>query len=330
MTMRAITITEFGGPETLQLSEVPDPQPGPTEVVIQVEAAGINRADLLQRAGHYPPPPGAPEWPGLECAGTIIALGAEVTSWHLGQRVMALLAGGGYAEQVAVPAGQVMEIPENLSFVEAAAIPEALATAWANLKIAGQLRAGQDVLIIGGSGGVGSLAIQLAHQFDARVITTAGSAERARRCEELGANLAIDHRSQNVAEEVAHFTNGRGVDLILDVLGAGALSENIEMLATDGTLVIIGLQQGGRGEINLARVMAKRAKITGTTLRSRSEAEKSAIIAEAAACALPWYASGKMLPIVHREYELGDAAQAHRDLDSGAVFGKLILRPEPK
>lgn len=325
--MRAIAITEFGGPDTLRLREVPDPVPDPHEVVIKIEAAGVNRADLLQRAGHYPPPPGAPQWPGLECSGTIVDLGADVSDWQEGQRVMALLSGGGYAEKVAVPAGQIMAIPENLSFTEAAAIPEALATAWANLKIAGQLKAGDDVLILGGSGGVGSLAIQLAHQLGARVITTAGNSERAQRCVDLGAALAIDHRNQNVPEEVARFTNGRGVDVILDVLGAGALSDNIEMLATDATLVIIGLQQGAKGEINLGRVMAKRVNITGTTLRARSTAEKSSIIGDAAACALPWYASGKLVPVLHKEYELADAAQAHRDLDSGSVFGKLILLP---
>jgi len=325
--MRAVTIPEFGGPEVLTIAELPAPKPQAGEVLIDVEAAGINRADLVQRTGHYPPPPGAPQWPGLECSGTITALGEGVTGWQIGQRVMALLAGGGYAEQVAVPAGQIMPIPDNLDFVQAAAIPEALATAWANLKIAGGLKAGDDVLIVGGSGGVGSLAIQLANSLGARVITTAGGPDRAERCRELGAALAIDYRSQNIVEEVDKFTNGRGVDVILDVLGAAALNDNIEMLATDGILVIIGLQKGVKGEIHLGKLLSKRARVTGTTLRSRSVSEKTAIIAEASACALPWYESGKLKPIVHAEYPLDEAAQAHRDLDSGQVFGKLILRP---
>lgn len=326
-SMRAVTIPEFGGPEVLTIAELPDPKPQVGEVLIDVAAAGVNRADLLQRTGNYPPPAGAPEWPGLECAGTITALGEGVTGWQVGQRVMALLAGGGYAEQVAVPAGQIMPIPDGLDFAQAAAIPEALATAWANLKIAGGLKAGDDVLIVGGSGGVGSLAIQLANSLGARVITTAGGSDRAKRCRELGAAAAIDYRSQNIVEAVNEFTNGRGVDVILDVLGAGALSDNVDMLATDGILVIIGLQKGAKGELNLGKLMAKRARVTGTTLRSRSVAEKSVIVAEASACALPWYESGKLKPIVHAEYALADAAQAHRDLDSGQVFGKLILRP---
>lgn len=325
--MRAVTIPEFGEPEVLTLTDLPDPIAENDQVVIEVAAAGINRADLLQRQGNYPPPDGAPDWPGLECAGTIIEVGQDVRGWQPGQRVMALLAGGGYAEKVAVHAGQIMPIPENLDFTQAAAIPEALATAWANLVIAGGLKAGDDVLIVGGSGGVGSLAIQLAHRLGARVITTAGGPERAARCTELGADLAIDYRSQNVNEEIERFTNGRGVDLILDVLGAGALAENVSNLAVEGTLVVIGLQQGAKAEINLFKLMAKRAKITGTTLRSRSSAEKAAILAEASACALPLYEKGKMLPIVHKEYALADAAQAHKDLDSGQVFGKLILRP---
>lgn len=324
--MRAVTIAEPGGPEVLTISDVPAPDPGPGDVIIEVAAAGVNRADLLQRTGNYPPPPSAPAWPGLECAGTISAVGANVENWQVGQRAMALLSGGGYAEKVAVPAGQVMPVPENLTLNQAAAIPEALATAWANLVYAGGLTAGMTALIVGGSGGVGSLAIQLARLRGARVIATAGSAERAGRCEELGADLGISYRDEDVVERVREFTDGQGVDVILDVLGAGALNENLRMLATDGTLVIIGMQKGRKGELDIARLMSRRAKIVGTTLRSRSIAEKSAIIAEAAACALPWYENGKMVPVVHGEYDLADAAQAHRDLDSGDVFGKLVLR----
>lgn len=324
--MRAVIIPEFGGPDVLSIAEVPDPKPQANEVLIEVAAAGVNRADLLQRAGHYPPPPGAPEWPGLECAGVISELGADVTGWRVGQRVMALLSGGGYAEKVAVPVGQIMPIPENLTFTQAAAIPEALATAWANLVIAGGLTPADTVLINGGSGGVGSLAIQLAHHLGARVITTAGGPERAQRCKDYGADLALDYRSDNLSEEISDFTNNRGVDLILDVLGAGALSSNLDLLALDGRLVIIGLQKGAKAELNINKLMAKRAKITGTTLRARSTDEKSAIISEAGACALPWYEKGKLVPVVHAEYDLADAAQAHRDLDSGAVFGKLVLR----
>lgn len=325
-SMRAVTIPEFGGPEVLTVSDIPAPIPAADEVLIDVAAAGINRADLLQRAGHYPPPPGAPQWPGLECSGTISAVGADVQGWQVGQRVMALLTGGGYAEQVAVPAGQVMPVPENLSFVAAAAIPEALATAWANLVIAGGLKAGDTVFIGGGSGGVGSLAIQLARALGARVITAAGGPERAARCAELGADLALDYRAEDVVQRVRDFTYGAGVNVILDVLGAGALNNNLRMLALEGRLVIIGMQQGRTGELDIARLMNRRAKIVGTTLRSRPKVEKAEIISEAGACALPWLESGKLVPVVHGEYDLADAAQAHRDLDSGQVFGKLVLR----
>jgi len=325
-SMRAVIIPEFGGPEVLSLQEIPAPQIGSEDVLIDVAAAGINRADLLQRQGLYPPPAGAPQWPGLECARTVREVGVNVRTLKSGDRVMALLAGGGYAEQVSVPAGQVMPIPQNLSFTDAAAIPEALATAWANLVIAGGLKSGNTVFISGGSGGVGSLAIQLARRLGARVIASAGSDERAARCADLGAELALNYRREDVVQRVRDFTDGIGVDVLLDVLGAGALDSNLRMLTTGGRLVIIGLQQGAKGELNIARLMNLRARIIGTTLRSRPTAEKAAIVAEASACALPWYQSGKMVPVVHGVYDLDDAAQAHRDLDSGEVFGKLILR----
>lgn len=323
--MRAVTISSFGGPDVLTFSNVADPVVANDGVGIQVEAAGINRADLLQREGNYPPPAGEVEWPGLECAGIITDVGTHVTNFRPGDRVMALLAGGGYAEKVAVPARQVMPVPDNLSLVEAAAIPEALATAWANLVMAGKLTAGDTVLIVGGSGGVGSLAIQLASNLGATVLTTAGGEERVARCRELGADHAFDHRSVNVVDAVKEATGGRGVDVILDVLGGGALNDNVRMLATGGRVVIIGTQQGRHGELDVFRLMSRRGSITGTTLRSRPTEEKGQIIAEASACTLPWYESGKMRPVVHETFPMENAADAHRAMDSGEVFGKVIL-----
>lgn len=323
--MRAVTISTFGGPDVLGFSNVPDPVVDSDSVGIQVEAAGVNRADILQRQGNYPPPAGEVKWPGLECAGIITDVGANVTDFRPGDRVMALLAGGGYAEKVAVPARQVMPVPENLSLIEAAAIPEALATAWANLVMAGKLTAGNSVLILGGSGGVGSLAIQLASNLGATVLTTAGSADRVARCRELGAHHAFDHREVNIVDAVKAATDGRGVDVILDVLGGGGLNDNVRMLATGGRVVIIGTQQGRHGELDVFRLMSRRASITGTTLRSRPSEEKGQIIAEASACTLPWYESGKMKPVVHETFHMEQAGDAHRALDSGAVFGKVIL-----
>ena len=328
--VRAISINQPGGPEVLVEATLPDPVPGPGEVLIDVAAAGVNRADLLQRQGFYPPPPGAPETLGLECAGTIAALGPGVAGWRVGDRVAALLDGGGYAELAVAPSTQLLAVPEGLDLVAAASLPEAVCTAWSNLVMVGGLTAGEAVLVHGGSGGVGTAAIQLAAHLGARVLTTAGGPDRVARCLELGADVAIDHRAEDVVARVLAATAGRGADLILDVLGAGSLAANVRALATGGRLVVIGLQQGRRAELDLGALLTKRASVHGTTLRSRPHGEKAQIVAEVAAHAWPLVGTGPeapLRPVVHDVLPLADAGRAHELLASGAVFGKLVLVP---
>ncbi|WP_152189200.1 NAD(P)H-quinone oxidoreductase [Georgenia satyanarayanai] len=319
--MRAITVS---ADSRLELTEVPDPSPGHGEVVLDVVAAGLNRADVLQRAGHYPPPPGASDIIGLEVSGTVRELGEGVTGWQVGDRVCALLAGGGYAERVAVPAGQLLPVPAGLDLVDAAALPEAVCTAWSNLVDVGGLSAGQTVLIHGGSGGVGSAAIQLSRALGARVLTTAGGPDRAARCEELGADVAIDYRA-DVPAAVDEATGGTGADVILDVLGAGGLADNIAMLATGGRLVVIGTQRGTRGEVDLMALMRKRASVHGTTLRARPLGEKAAIVTAVRERVWPMLDDGRLRAVVHDRLPLAEAERAHELLDSGEVFGKLLL-----
>jgi putative PIG3 family NAD(P)H quinone oxidoreductase len=307
---------------------LPDPEPGRGEVLIEVAAAGVNRADLLQRQGAYPPPPGAPDTPGLECAGVIAAVGPAVTGWQVGDRVAALLDGGGYADRAIAPVTQLLPVPGHLDLVDAAALPEAMCTAWSNLVMVGQLARGETVLVHGGSGGVGTIAIQLAAALGARVAATAGGPERVARCRALGAEIGIDHRADDLLDVLTAATAGRGADLILDVLGAGALAANLRALASGGRLVIIGLQQGRRAEVDLGLLLAKRATIHGTTLRSRPLAEKAAIVAEVREHAWPLLGatdSARIRPIVHARLPLADAGRAHELLDSGEVFGKLVL-----
>ncbi|MGV8977125.1 MAG: NAD(P)H-quinone oxidoreductase [Cellulomonas sp.] len=329
--MRAVVVSTPGGFESLEVAEVADPVPGPGEAIVKIAAAGVNRADLLQRAGHYPPPPGAPAWPGLEVSGTVVGLGPNIPgdggTWHVGNQVVALLAGGGYAELVAVPTGQLLPVPAPVSLVDAAALPEAVCTAWTNLVDTGGLRAGQTVLVQGGSGGVGSVAVQIAAGLGARVITTAGSAERAQRCVLLGADLAIDHSADDVVAAVLAATDGGGVDLVLDVLGAGGLADNLAMLATGGRLVVIGMQRGARTEIDLGLLLARRLTLAGTTLRSRPAAQKAAIVAAVRANVWPMADDGRVRPVVHARLPLDRAGDAHRMLESGTVFGKVLLVP---
>lgn len=321
---------EAGGPDVLVCHEVSDPVPQAGDLLIDVAAAGVNRADLLQRTGRYPSPPGAPAWPGLEISGVVAALGPDVPGtdaggWAVGQRVCALLAGGGYASRVVVPAGQVLPVPAGTDLVDAAGLPEAVCTAWSNLVDVGRLSAGEWVLVQGGSGGVGSVAVQLAAALGARVIATAGGPERARRCEELGAEIGLDHRAGLFTRMVQAVTEGRGVDVVLDVLGAAALADHLEVLATGGRLVVIGLQRGRRAEIDLGLLLERRASIHGTTLRARPAAEKAALVAAVRTHVWPLLDDGRLRPVVHARLPLERAADAHRLLESGEVFGKVLL-----
>lgn len=345
-SVRAVVVTEPGGPEVLAVRDVPEPVAGPGELVVEVEAAGVNRADLLQRAGAYPPPPGAPQWPGLEAAGVVRAVGptsASPTSTGttseaassapepeahvgVGDRVAVLLAGGGYAERVVVPAALALRVPDTLSSVEAGALPEALATVWSNLREA-QAAAGETVLVRGGSGGVGSLAVPLARLLGMRVIATAGGPQRVARVAALGADVTLDHRADDLADQVLAATDGRGVDVVLDVLGAGGLEDNVRVLATGGRLVVIGLQKGRRGTLDLGALMARRGRVIATTLRSREPADKARIMAEVRERVWPFVVDGRLRPVVHATFGLEDAARAHELLASGEVFGKLVLVP---
>lgn len=325
--MRAITISRPGGPDVLTPAELPDPVPGPGEVLVQVAATGVNRADVLQRLGHYPPPPGAPDTPGLEVSGTVTAVGPAVAGWQVGDRVAALVDGGGYAGAALVPAAQLLPVPDGLDLVDAAALPEAACTAWSNLVTVGGLCEGATALVHGGSGGVGSIATQLGAALGARVLTTAGGPERVARCRDLGADVAIDHRTEDFVTAAREATNGRGVDVILDVVGAAYLERNLATLAPDGRLVVIGLQRGRRTELDLGLLLSRRASVHGTTLRARPAAQKAAIVADVRAHVWPLVAAGAVRPVVHARLPLAEAARAHELLESGAVFGKLLLLP---
>jgi putative PIG3 family NAD(P)H quinone oxidoreductase len=323
--MRAILAARPGGPEVLTLGELPDPSPGPGEVVIEVAAAGLNRADLLQRQGFYPPPPGASEVLGMECSGTIRAVGPEVTTWRVGDRVCALLAGGGYAEQVAVPAGQVLPIPDGVDLVAAAALPEVACTVWSNVFMIAGLKPEEALLVHGGAGGIGSFAIQLAHQLGARVLTTGGTADKLAACAALGADVTINYREQDFVEVVRDATDGRGVDVVLDNMGAKYLDRNLDALALEGRLVIIGLQGGAKAELDINKLLRKRGEVIATALRSRSVEGKSAICASVVEHVWPLVAEGLVQPIVHGTFALEDAAAAHTLMESGEHSGKILL-----
>ncbi|GAA5169568.1 NAD(P)H-quinone oxidoreductase [Pseudonocardia eucalypti] len=326
--MYAITVREPGGPEVLEWTEVDDPAPGPGEVLIDVAATAVNRADLLQRQGFYPPPPGASPIIGLECAGRVAALGEGVEGWHTGDEVCALLSGGGYAQKVAVPAGQVLPAPPGWSLTDAGGLPEVACTVWSNLFDVANLRAGELVLIQGGTGGIGTHAIQVAAAVGARVAATAGSEDRRERCLSLGAELALDYRSEKIAEELREATEGRGADVILDNMGAAALADNIDRLAPGGRLVIIGLQGGVKAEINLNAMLRKRASVTATNLRGRPTAGpdgKAAIVAAVRAGLWPLLESGQVKPVVQETLPLNEAGRAHQLLTDGGVVGKLVL-----
>lgn len=323
--MRAITVAEHGGPEVLTWSTIEDPEPGPSEVVIDVVAAGVNRADLMQRQGRYPPPPGASPIIGLECSGRVSALGAEVdpAQWRLGQECVGLLAGGGYAERVAIPAEQVLPPPPEVDLVTAAGVVEVAATVVSNLDLAG-LRSGGRFLVHGGSGGIGSFAIQYAKQLGATVLTTAGTVEKLAYCRELGADHVLDYHD-DWATAVADTTNGEGVDVILDNMGAKYLEPNLACLAPDGRLMIIGLQGGRTGSINLAALMSRRGAVFATGLRGRPIDQKGAICRRLAEAVWPLIGSGAIRPARQSTFWMAEAADAHRQLETGANVGKIIL-----
>ena len=323
--MRAVIASEPGGPEVLTVTELPDPEPGPGEVVIDVVATAVNRADTLQRQGNYPPPPGASDVLGLECSGTISAVGPEVTAWQVGDEVCALLAGGGYGERVTVPAGQVMPVPKGMDLVTAGALPEAACTVWSNVFMIAGLQPGETLLVHGGAGGIGNMAIQLAKALGAKVVTTAGSPEKLELCRSLGADVAVSYRDQDFVEEVKAATDGRGADVILDNMGAKYLDRNVSALATEGRLVIIGMQGGVKGELNIGRLLSKRGAVIATALRSRPVEEKAAICSAVVEHVWPLVADGSVRTLVHATYPFAEAGAAHRLMESGDHVGKIIL-----
>ncbi|RSS84457.1 NAD(P)H-quinone oxidoreductase [Streptomyces sp. WAC06614] len=325
--MHAITIPQPGGPEALVWADVPDPVPGEGEVLVEVTAAAVNRADVLQRQGFYDPPPGTSPYPGLECSGRIAAVGPGVPGWAVGDEVCALLTGGGYAQKVVVPAGQVLPVPKGMDVATAAALPEVACTVWSNLFLVAHVRPGETVLVHGGSSGIGTMAIQLAKAVGARVAVTAGGPEKLARCAELGADILIDYREQDFVAELGAATGGAGADVILDIIGAKYLARNIEALAVNGRLAIIGLQGGVKAEVNLAALLAKRAAITATTLRARPLEEKAAIVASVREHVWPLIESGQVRPVVHARYPMARAADAHRVMESSTHIGKLLLTP---
>ncbi|MEU9136344.1 NAD(P)H-quinone oxidoreductase [Streptomyces sp. NPDC048404] len=323
--MYAITIPEPGGPEALVWDEVPDPVPAEGEVLVEVVASAVNRADLLQRQGLYNPPPGASRYPGLECSGRIAAVGPGVLGWSVGDEVCALLAGGGYAQKVAVPAGQLLPVPAGLDLRQAAALPEVTCTVWSNVFMVSHLRPGETLLVHGGSSGIGTMAIQLAKAVGAKVAVTAGTREKLDFCAELGADILINYREQDFVEEIERATSGAGADVILDNMGAKYLDPNVRALAVNGRLAIIGMQGGIKAELNIAALLNKRAAVSATSLRARPLGEKAAIVAAVREHVWPLIDSGHVRPVVDRELPMSDAAGAHRVLEESSHIGKVLL-----
>ena len=323
--MICIEISQPGEPEVLKPAERPDPVPGPGEVLIRVAAAGVNRPDVLQRRGAYPPPPGASDIPGLEVAGTVAAVGAGVEGWRTGDAVCALVSGGGYATMCVAPAPQCLRVPATLDLVAAAAIPETFFTVWTNVFDRGRLQAGEKALFHGGTSGIGTTAIQLATARGATVFATAGSDEKVRACEALGARHAINYRTQDFVNVIREMTGGAGVDLILDIMGGSYLNRNLAALAVDGRLVQIGLMGGESASVDLRRVLGRRLTITGSTLRPRPVAEKGAIAAALAREVWPLLEAGTIKPIVFKTFPLAEAAAAHGLMESSEHVGKIVL-----
>jgi NADPH2:quinone reductase len=324
--MQAIIITQPGGPEVLQLTERPAPTCSKHEVLVKVAAAGINRPDIFQRKGNYPPPAGAPaDIPGLEIAGVVIEVGEEVTRWKVGDKVCALVSGGGYAEYCNVPEGQCLPVPENLSFIEAASLPETFFTVWSNVFMGDFLKAGDSMLVHGGSGGIGSAAIQMAKAMGITVYTTAGSAEKCAFCESLGAEKAINYKTENFAEVIKQLTDGNGVNLILDSIGGDYTPSNLQSLNEDGRLVMINTVKGKNAEVDLSAVMRKRLVITGSTLRPRSVEFKSDIARQLEEKIWPFLSSGEITPVIFKTFPAGQAAEAHRLMETSVHMGKIVL-----
>ncbi|NUQ97409.1 MAG: NAD(P)H-quinone oxidoreductase [Streptomyces sp.] len=323
--MYAITIPEPGGPEALVWDKVPDPVAGEGEVLVEVVASAVNRADILQRQGFYDPPPGASRHPGLECSGRVAALGPGVSGWSVGDEVCALLAGGGYAEKVAVPAGQLLPVPKGIDLKQAAALPEVVCTVWSNVFMIAHLRPGETLLVHGGSSGIGTMAIQLAKAVGAKVAVTAGTEEKLQRCAALGADILINYREQDFVAEVKKATDGAGADVILDNMGAKYLDRNVQALAVNGRLAIIGMQGGIKGELNIAMLGSKRAAISATSLRARPLTEKAAIVAAVREHVWPLLDGGHVRPVVDRELPMEDAPTAHRVVEESGHVGKVLL-----
>ncbi|KAK6264792.1 Alcohol dehydrogenase-like [Theobroma cacao] len=325
--MKAIVITSPGDPEVLQLQEVEDPKIKDDEVLIKVEAAALNRGDIYQRQGFYPPPQGASPYPGLECSGIIQSVGENVSRWKVGDKVCALLSGGGYAEKVTVPAGQVLPVPSSVSLSDAASFPEVACTVWSTVFMMSRLCAGERLLIHGGSSGIGTFAIQIAKFKEAKVFVTAGDEQKLAFCKDLGADVCINYKTEDFVARVKEESGGKGIDVILDCVGAAYLQQNLDSLNVDGRLFIIGSLSGFVAEINIGTIFAKRLTIQASALRTRSIEEKAAIVSEVEKNVWPAIISGKVKPVVYKHFPLGEAAAAHQHMESGKHIGKILLIP---
>lgn len=323
--MKAVVITTPGDADVLQLQDVDDPQVNDDEVLIKISATALNRADTLQRQGKYPPPKGAPPYLGLECSGIIEAVGKNVQNWKVGDEVCALLGGGGYAEKVAVPSGHVLPVPKGISLQEAAALPEVACTVWSTVFMTSHLSSGESILVHGGSSGIGTFTIQIAKYYGARVFVTAGSEEKLASCKELGADVAINYKTEDFVARVKEETGGKGVDVILDNMGGSYLQRNLDALGLDGRLFLIGFQGGSVAQINLATIFGKRLTIQGAGLRSRSSENKEQIISDVHKNVWPAFEGGKVKPIIYKSLPLSQAAEAHRIMESSTHIGKILL-----
>jgi putative PIG3 family NAD(P)H quinone oxidoreductase len=323
--MRGVSITEPGDADVLQVADVDASTAGPGQVVVDMVAAGVNRADVMQRLGHYPPPKGASPLPGLEVSGTIREIGPDVEGWSVGDEVCALVDGGGYAEQVLVPAAQLLPVPKGVSLTEAAGLPEVACTVWSNVFMTANLQPGEIFLVHGGSSGIGTMATQLATAAGARVAVTAGSQDKLDVCRELGADILVNYKEQDFVDEVREATDGHGADVILDLMGAKYLPRNVDLLATSGRLVVIGLMGGRTGELDLGKMLSKRAAVIATSLRARPAAEKAAIVAAVHEHVWPLIEDGAVRPIIQGTHPLDRAADAHRELEASGHIGKILL-----